>query len=184
MKTKTVAQLFCVFLKIGAFTFGGGYAMLPLIRRETMESRGWIDEDTMAEILAIAESTPGPIAVNAATFIGYRLAGFPGAFAATLGVVLPSFVLIAALSFVLDHVWQNRALQYAFFGIRAAVPALIVRALWQTYNGSPKGVFGCVVAALSCLAVVFFHVHVVIVMLAAAAVGLLGTLLAKRRAAP
>ncbi len=184
MKKKTLAQLFCAFLKIGAFTFGGGYAMLPLIRRETMETRGWIDEDTMADILAIAESTPGPIAVNAATFIGYRMAGIPGALAATTGVILPSFALIAILSFVLERVQDLRAVRYAFFGIRAAVPALVVRALWQTYNGSPKGIFGCVIAALACAAVVFLHVHVVLVMLSAAAVGLIASLAAKRRAAP
>ena len=87
-------KLFLTFLKIGAFTFGGGYAMIPLISREAVENHKWIEDKDILDIVAIAESTPGPIAVNAATFVGYRVGGVLGAFCATLGVVLPSFVII------------------------------------------------------------------------------------------
>lgn len=89
-KLKKVFQLFITFIKIGAFTFGGGYAMVPLIQRETVEKKKWINDDDILEIVAIAESTPGPIAVNSATFVGYKTAGVLGAAAATIGVVLPS----------------------------------------------------------------------------------------------
>lgn len=93
-RLRKALRLFAVFLKIGAFTFGGGYAMIPLIQKEITEKRGWMTDDDVLEIVAIAESTPGPIAVNAATFVGFRVCGFRGALLATLGVVLPTFVCI------------------------------------------------------------------------------------------
>ena len=92
-----VFQLFLTFLKIGAFTFGGGYAMIPLIEREVCTNKKWLESKDILEVVAIAETTPGPIAINAATFVGYKKAGFIGALAATLGVVLPSFFIISAL---------------------------------------------------------------------------------------
>ena len=96
-KRSRALTLFLTFFKIGAFTFGGGYAMLPLIQREIVEKRKWITNDDILEVVAIAESTPGPIAVNSATFVGYRTGGFSGALLATLGVVLPSFAVILSL---------------------------------------------------------------------------------------
>ena len=101
-------ELFWTFLKIGAFTFGGGYAMIPLIEREVAEKKHWITSEEILEVTAIAESTPGPIAINAATFIGYRIAGFAGAFLATFGVVLPSFLIIFGISFILRQFEQLR----------------------------------------------------------------------------
>ena len=106
-KLKKVFQLFITFIKIGAFTFGGGYAMVPLIQRETVEKKKWINDDDILEIVAIAESTPGPIAVNSATFVGYKTAGVLGAAAATIGVVLPSFTIIYFISFVIDKFEEN-----------------------------------------------------------------------------
>ncbi len=100
-KLYKIGLLFSTFFKIGAFTFGGGYAMIPLIQREIAEKRKWITEDDILDIIAIAESTPGPIAVNSATFVGYKVAGFWGAFVSTLGVVLPSFVIITVIAYVL-----------------------------------------------------------------------------------
>ena len=99
-KWKTLWQVFATFFKIGAFTFGGGYAMIPLIQRETVENHNWVTEDDILEIIAIAESTPGPIAINSATFVGYRTCGVLGSMCATIGVVLPSFVIILLISFV------------------------------------------------------------------------------------
>ena len=90
-KTNKIGTLFLSFLKIGAFTFGGGYAMIPLIQKEAVEEKKWITDEDILEIIAIAESTPGPIAINAATFVGWRVCGFWGALSATLGVILPSF---------------------------------------------------------------------------------------------
>ena len=103
--------------------------MLPLIQREVAEKRKWIEESTMLDIVAIAESTPGPIAINTATFVGTRACGFWGAFAATLGTVMPSFIIITCLSFVLERALQYEPVVYAFNGIRAGVIALIVKAL-------------------------------------------------------
>ena len=128
-RAKKALRLFLIFLKIGAFTFGGGYAMIPLIEYETAEKRRLIEKEEITDIVAIAESTPGPIAVNSATFVGYRTAGFLGAFAATAGVVLPSFLVILLIGFFLRRVMEYRVVQYAFFGIRAGVLALIVKAV-------------------------------------------------------
>ncbi len=120
---KDLVQLLLRFLKIGAFTFGGGYAMIPLIEREVCEKQKWLKKEDMLEITAIAESTPGPIAINVATYVGNRVAGFPGAVLATLGVVLPSFLVIFLLSFALERFSELRAVRYAFFGVRAGVLA-------------------------------------------------------------
>ena len=96
-RLKLIIELFFTFMKIGAFTFGGGHAMIPLIQKETVEKKGWISDDDIFDVVAIAESTPGPIAVNSATFVGYKTAGFLGALFSTVGVILPSFVVILIL---------------------------------------------------------------------------------------
>ena len=141
---RRLASLFFTFMKIGAFTFGGGYAMIPLIQREAAEKKGWISREDILDIVAIAESTPGPIAINSATFVGYRAGGFWGALAATLGVVLPSFLIILAISGVLRQFQELKAVQYAFRGIRAGVLALIIRALVSMYRECPKDLGSCV----------------------------------------
>lgn len=126
--------LFRTFLKIGAFTFGGGYAMIPLIQKETVEIHGWITDEDILNIIAVAEATPGPIAINSATFVGYKVAGFWGSFFATLGVVLPSFVIISILAFFLEPFKQLKLVSYAFIGIRAGVMVLIVQAILKMYK--------------------------------------------------
>ena len=129
------------FMKIGAFTFGGGYAMIPLIQREVCENKKWIDQNDLLDIVAIAESTPGPIAINAATFVGSRTGGSVGACLATRGVVLPSFLIISLISLVLTEFQAVSAVQYACMGIRAAVLALILKALWMMLKASKKTAF-------------------------------------------
>ncbi|MGM9553592.1 MAG: chromate transporter [Faecousia sp.] len=147
-RVKTALRLFFIFLKIGAFTFGGGYAMIPLIEYETAEKRRLIEKDEISDIVAIAESTPGPIAVNSATFIGYRTAGLLGAFAATVGVVLPSFIIILLIAFFLRRVMDYRIVRYAFFGIRAGVLALIVKAVVSFWRRAEHNGFSwCVMIA-------------------------------------
>ena len=138
MKLKKLWQVFVTFFKIGAFTFGGGYAMIPLIQRESVEKRKWVTDEDILDIVAIAESTPGPIAINSATFVGYRTCGVMGSVAATLGVVLPSFGIIFAISFVLRQFQDLKAVQYAFNGIRAGVLALLCKALWGMYKKNQK----------------------------------------------
>lgn len=117
-------ELFFTFARIGLFTFGGGYAMIPLIQQETI-ARGWLDAEMLYRYIGISESTPGPIAVNMATFVGSSQAGFPGSLCATLGVVLPSFVIILLVAAVLRTFRQNRFVQAALRGIRPVVAGMI-----------------------------------------------------------
>ncbi len=178
---KNIILLFSSFLKIGAFTFGGGYAMIPLIQKEVSEKRKWITDEDILEIVAIAESTPGPIAVNAATFIGYKTAGFWGAFFATTGVILPSFLIIAAISFVLRQFESLKLVQYAFWGIRAGVLALILKALLSMYKQCPKSLISYITAAIAFLLAAVLGINVLIVILICAAIGLIYSFMAERR---
>ncbi len=175
-------SLFLTFFKIGGFTFGGGYAMIPLIQKEAVERKGWITDDDILEIIAIAESTPGPIAINAATFVGYRTCGFFGAACATLGVVLPSFVVILLISYVLQQFQSLKVVQYAFNGIRVGVLALLFKALWTMFKKSPKGWAAYVVMAGAFLLTAFLKVNVLYVIIGCAVFGLVTAMLVQRRA--
>ena len=174
-------ELFKTFFKIGAFTFGGGYAMIPLIQRETVQNHNWISDDDILEIVAIAESTPGPISVNAATFVGYRTAGVLGAACATFGLVLPSFLIIYCLAFVLREFSQLAVVQYAFFGIRAGVLALLVKALMMMFKKSKKGTIPYIIMVFSFAAVALFDVNVLYVIIACAAIGLISSFAMHRK---
>ena len=177
---KRLLELFWVFFKIGAFTFGGGYAMIPLIQRETSEKRGWISDDDILEIIAIAESTPGPIAINSATFIGYKTAGVLGAFCSTFGVVLPSFVIIFIISKILRHFNEIKAVQYAFNGIRAGVLALIIKALWTMFKKCQKGVIPYIIMAATFVLVAFFDLNIIICIILCAITGLISSYVQSR----
>ena len=179
-RAKRLLTLFWTFFKIGAFTFGGGYAMIPLIQRETVEKHGWITEDDILEIIAIAESTPGPIAINSATFVGFRTAGVLGAACATLGVVLPSFIIISAISAVLSAFLEFRAVRYAFFGIRAGVLGLVIKALVTMHGKMKKNVLSYVVAVGAFVATVFFKVDIILVIIGCAITGLVTSLIKGR----
>ena len=120
--------LFWTFFKIGAFTFGGGYAMIPLIQREVAERRRWLKDGDILDIVAIAESTPGPIAINSATFVGTRVAGLPGAIVATVGCVLPSCIIVLFLAFLYERYRGLGVVQGILAGLRPAVVALIASA--------------------------------------------------------
>lgn len=125
---KKLANVFWTFFKIGPITFGGGYAMIPFFEKEVVEKQGWLEEEEVADIFAIAQSTPGAIAINSATFVGYRLAGIPGAAAALLGVLLPTFLIVAGLCFAFLAIRDNPKIEAAFKGIRPAIVALIAYA--------------------------------------------------------
>ena len=178
---KTVWKVFVTFFKIGAFTFGGGYAMIPLIQNEAVEKNKWITDDDILEIIAIAESTPGPIAINSATFVGYRAAGVLGSVCATLGVVLPSFVIILLLSFILDAFQELKAVQYAFYGIRAGVLALLCKSLWTMYKKSPKGWAAYIIMASSFILTAIFDLNVIFVIIGCAIFGLITATMMERR---
>lgn len=179
-KLKKVFQLFITFIKIGAFTFGGGYAMVPLIQRETVEKKKWINDDDILEIVAIAESTPGPIAVNSATFVGYKTAGVLGAAAATIGVVLPSFTIIYFISFVIDKFENNTAVKYAFSGIRAGVLALIIKALWTMSKKSAKNIISFILTAFAFIFAAL-NINVIYIILACAVTGIVSSLIMSGR---
>ena len=181
MKLKTLLQVFWSFFKIGAFTFGGGYAMIPLIQNEAVEKRGWVTDDDILEIIAIAESTPGPIAINSATFVGYRAAGVLGSMFATVGVVLPSFVIILLISFVLKQFQDIQAVQYAFHGIRAGVLALLCKSLWTMYKKSPKGWAAYIVMAAAFVLTAIFDVNVIFVVIGCALFGLITSAYLKKK---
>lgn len=181
VRLKLMAELFFTFFKIGAFTFGGGHAMIPLIQKEAVEKKGWISDDDIFDVVAIAESTPGPVAVNSATFVGYKTAGFWGALAATVGVVLPSFVIILVISGILREFRENTVVRYAFFGIGAGVIALIFKALFNMYKQCPKGILSYILMGISFVAVAFLDFNVIIVMIACAAVGIVSAIAAERR---
>lgn len=124
-KLKRLLNLFLVFAQIGATTFGGGYAMLPILQREIVEKRGWAKEEELMDYYAIGQCTPGIIAVNTATFIGYKLYGIPGGIIATLGVVFPSVIIITMIALLLVNFASLPAVKHAFNGIRACVTVLI-----------------------------------------------------------
>lgn len=123
-------DLFFTFFKLGLFTFGGGYAMIANIRDIVLEKKNWLTEDELFQVITIAESTPGPIAINLATYVGYQKRGVPGSTMSTFGVVLPSFIIIYLISFVLDAFMKNPYVAGAFDGIKCAVAFLIIRAGW------------------------------------------------------
>ncbi|MDD2458072.1 MAG: chromate transporter [Eubacteriales bacterium] len=122
-------QLFSIFFRIGLFTFGGGYAMVPLIQRE-MTSHQWLSPQQFGDILAISQITPGPLAINTATYVGFVIAGVAGSAAATIGVMLPSLILILTLTHWLDRVWHHPLTRMTFHGLRPTVVALLASATW------------------------------------------------------
>lgn len=140
-KSKIINQLFFTMLKIGMFTFGGGYAMISIIEDTCVERKKWITHEEMMNMTVIAESTPGPIAINCATYVGYKLAGLLGAFVATFGMVLPSFVVIFAISKFLDNFLEITLVAHAFQGIKIAVGILIFDAAITMIQKMKKKIF-------------------------------------------
>ena len=180
---KELIRIFLTFFKIGAFTFGGGYAMIPLIQKEAVENHHWVEDRDILDIVAIAESTPGPIAINAATFVGYRVKGFAGALAATFGVVLPSFAIILAISYVLRQFQDLKVVQYAFNGIRAGVLVLMLKALFKMFKTNRKSTVAYIIMGLAFVLTAFLHVNTFLVILLCGAIGLISALTAERRMA-
>ncbi len=185
-KTKMLAELFLTFMKIGFFTIGGGYAMISIIEDNCVEKKKWITHEEMMNVTVIAESTPGPIAINCSTFVGFKQAGFLGACAATLGVVLPSFISIFIIAMFLDNFLEIKLIANAFKGIKCAVGVLIIGAAAKMIAKADKsplfwGIFGG--ASVIMLVIDFFALNFssIALMLAAGAVGLLAFLLTKKR---
>lgn len=176
MKTETkLSELFFQFFKIGLFTFGGGYVMISIIEKLCVETKKWITHDEMMNLTVIAEATPGPIAINCATFVGFKRRGFMGALVSTLGMVLPSFLIIFAISAFLDHFLEIGIIANAFRGIKLAVGVLIFDAAVNMIRKMKKGILPMIlmiVSVIVMMAVDIFSLRIssIVVMLAAAAV--------------
>ena len=160
MKNK-LTQLFFTFLKIGAFTFGGGYAMIALLEHEFIEKKKWMDKDEFLNMLAVAESTPGPVAVNSATYLGYRVGGAVGAALSTLAVSIPSFVIIYIISLFFDRFLSLTYVAYAFKGIQVCVVYLIASAGVKMLRGLEKNVLSCVIMAVVLVVMTAFSITAV-----------------------
>ena len=171
-------ELFISFFKIGLFTFGGGYAMISLIDDLWVEKKKWITGDEMMDLTVIAESTPGPIAINCATYVGYRRAGFAGSVVSTVGVVLPSFIIIYLISLFLDNFLEIALIANAFRGIKIAVGIVIMNAGLRMIRNIKPGTkeIAVLIAAAILIAVsefMAFRISTVVLMLSAAAIGVL-----------
>jgi chromate transporter len=159
---KILWELFITFFKIGGFTFGGGYAMIPLIQQEVCTTKKWVNEEDIVDVLAIAQSVPGAIAINSSTFIGYKVAGVKGAFAATLGVVLPAFLIILTLAGFLLQYGDSPILAKVFYGIRAVVVALIAAAVFKMCKSCITDYRTLIIAVLAFIFLFFFNLSPVI----------------------
>ena len=148
-KTRLIRLLFFTMLKIGAFTFGGGIAMLALLENEFVSKRAWLTREEFLDMVAISESTPGPIAINSATYIGYKMAGFGGSLAATIGVCIPSFVILYLISLFFYEFLSFEYVQYAFMGIRVAVVFLILSAGVKLFKGIRKNLLSAILLILT-----------------------------------
>ena len=160
-KTKGYLSLFLTMLKIGLFTFGGGYAMIALLENEFVAKKKWLGKDEFLDIAAIAESTPGPIAINAATYIGYKNTGIIGSMIATLGICIPSFVIIYAISLFFDAFLSLTLVAYAFKGIQICVVYLILTAGLKILKQMKKTVFNIIIISITLICMVVFSLFAV-----------------------
>ncbi len=157
-KRSILLTLFLTMLRIGAFTFGGGYAMIALLQDEFVEKKKWIDKDEFLDLVAIAESTPGPIAINSSTYIGYRMGGFIGAVVSTIAMCIPSFVIIYLISLFFDAFLQLEIVANAFRGIRVCVVFMILSAGWRMLKGIHKDPLSIAILSMTILLMIIFSI--------------------------
>lgn len=185
-EAKSLGTLFFTFFKIGLFTFGGGYAMIALLEEEFIQRRKWLDKDEFLDMAAIAESTPGPVAINSATYLGYKLAGVPGAATATVAVCLPSFLIIYAISLFFEQFTQLTVIANAFKGIQVCVIYLIFSAGVRMLKALDKSPFAtCVLAAVMLvmvgLSLAGVSVSSILLILLSGAAGVVAWLIGRRK---
>lgn len=178
---KILIELFISFMRIGGFTFGGGYAMLPLIQKEIVERRGWASEEEVLDYFTIGQITPGVIAVNTATFIGYKKAGVLGGVVATLGVIFPSIVIISIIAAVLTNFAELPVVIHAFNGIRACVCVLILIAVYNMGKKSVVDVFTALIFIATAVLTVLKVTSPVVLVIVAGVVGVLFQLIKAKR---
>lgn len=185
-EVKSLGTLFFTFFKIGLFTFGGGYAMIALLEEEFIQRRKWLDKDEFLDMTAIAESTPGPVAINSATYLGYKLAKVPGAATATVAVCLPSFLIIYAISLFFEQSTQLTVIANAFKGIQVCVIYLIFSAgvrMLKALDKSPfaTGVFAAVMLVMVGLSLAGVSVSSILLILLSGAAGVAAWLIGRRK---
>ena len=172
---KKLLQLFLAFARVGVMTFGGGYAMIPILEREIVDREGWATGEELMDYYAVGQCTPGVIAVNTATFIGYKVAGIPGGIFATLGVVFPSVVIITVIAGVLTHFADIPAVQSAFAAVRVCVCVLIFNAVVKLWKGAVKDKAALVLFLLVFILSIFLKISPVFYVLFCAAAGIVFT---------
>ena len=182
-KLKEFLELYFAFLKIGAFTFGGGLAMMPIMQRELIEKRGWITEEELIDYFAIGQSTPGIIAVNVSTFVGYKKFGVLGGIIGTIGVVTPSWVIIMLLAGAISSVDKYPVAQKALRGINVAVAALLTSVIVKFSKKTIKNIWNAVFMLLAFALIYFLKVQSVWIILASLIIGSLLTLYKQKKAA-
>ena len=185
-KAQSLGTLFFTFFKIGLFTFGGGYAMIALLEEEFIQRRRWLDKDEFLDMTAIAESTPGPVAINSATYLGYKLAGVPGAAVATVAVCLPSFLIIYAISLFFEQFTQLTVIANAFKGIQVCVIYLIFSAgvrMLKALDKSPfaTGVLAAVMLVMVGLSLAGVSISSILLILLSGAAGVAAWLIGRRK---
>lgn len=169
---KTIFSMFITFFKIGAFTFGGGYAMIPLIEREVVDKNHWIDKDEFIDIIAISQSFPGALAINSCTFIGYKISGVLGAIIGLLGVALPSFIIIVIIAMAFNKFRNLYVVELVFKGINAAVPLLILVGVNSLTKVLDKTAINIIIVIITVILSVFMNVNPVYLILIAALYGI------------
>lgn len=169
---KILTDLFLTFMQVGGLTFGGGYAMLPILQREVMEKRDWATDEELADYFAVGQCTPGIIAVNTATFVGQKQAGILGGIVATLGVVAPSLVIISILTGFINTFAELAVVKNAFAGIRVCVCVLIFNAVCKLWKGSVKSKLALAIFAVVTLGSLFFDLSPVLFVVVAAVLGI------------
>ena len=178
---RELLDLFLTFAKVGVMTFGGGYAMLPILQREVVENKGWATDEELTDYFAIGQCTPGVIAVNTATFVGQKKRGIAGGILATLGVVLPSLLIITALAGVISRLSHLALVQHAFAGIRVCVCVLIFNAVVKLWKSAVKDRWALLIFLVVFAGAVFLDLSPVIYVLAAAVTGILIEVIRGRR---
>ena len=173
-------KLFAAFARVGVLTFGGGYAMIPMLEREIVDRHGWATNEELMDYYAVGQCTPGVIAVNTATFIGYKIAGNIGAVAATLGVIFPSFVIITVIAGIIRNFADIPAVKSAFAGIRVCVCVLIFNSVVKLWKGAVKDKAALALCLLVFVLSVFFNISPIVFVVICAAAGILLTRLGVR----
>lgn len=166
-------DIFKTFFKIGAFTIGGGYAMIPIIQKEVVDNKKWLKDDEFMDSIAVTNSLPGPLAINSATFVGYKTAGIPGAVVAALGAVLPSFLIILIIAMFFNNFSENAVVEQIFAGVRPAVVALIIYALVKLTTSVGINKINIIISVAALALILFANMHPIFVIVLAGLAGLL-----------